>query len=538
MTRSHVLLSALAAALLLASPAAAYKRLTNSQSGQPLYFHSNPMQFNTDSSSAPPGVSASAFQAAVKASYQSWASVSCSYFKVQDNGLTSNKNGNKSDGINTNTVPSYWNQSPNALGVTMTYMYGAKISDADTVYNPNRQWSTSGAWNKIDVQAVATHEIGHQLGLDHSQTSTATMYYAVGAGNLGPRSLHSDDIAGLCAIYPSGSQPPPECTKDQDCAAGEKCQNQKCVGGSSGTKGYGSPCSSNQACKSGICLKDSQGKTFCSDFCASKSCPNNDKCVDIKDTQGKNWKVCYPGSSAWGTIGLGKPCTASVECKDKYCAPVSGKGYLCAKACDYNKSNSCPSGYICTKYQTSSGSLLGLCVPGTTTPPPTKKKLNEPCTKHADCKSNVCLNTGKGVVCTLYCPVGNNSACPSGYICVKHTSGKGVCFKGTTPPPPIKKGSLGDPCAGASECKSNLCVNQTYCTKLCDPNNPEAACGLKYGCINAGGGKHVCYGATGSSNNMSESGGCEVGPQGGQGANGLLLLLLALPVFIMLRRRD
>lgn len=177
-------------------------------------------------------------------------------------------------------------------------------------------------------------EIGHQLGFNHSSTQTATMYYAIGAGNTGPASLHSDDIAGLCTLYPSGGQPPPECTKDTDCAQGEKCTNKKCVTGSTGSQGYGSPCSSNNACKSGICLKDSNGKTFCSENCASKTCPNGDKCVDIKDSSGKTWKFCYPGSSSWGKTALGKSCNSSVECADKYCAPVSGKGYLCARKCD------------------------------------------------------------------------------------------------------------------------------------------------------------------------------------------------------------
>jgi len=531
-------LLALIAVLSLATSAGAYKRLKNQSSGQSLYWHSIPMQFNIDSTSAPPGVSSSAFQSSIRASYTAWSSVSCSYYKSQDMGLTSNKSGNKSDKINTNTVPSYWSQSPNALGVTMTYMYGPKITDADTVYNPNRQWSTTGAYNKIDVQAVATHEIGHQLGLDHSQYQSATMYYAVGAGNLGPRSLHSDDISGLCAIYPSGGQPPPECTKDTDCAPGEKCTNQKCVAGSSGTQGYGSPCTNNKACKSGICLKDSYGKTFCSDFCASKSCPNGDKCVDIKDTSGKTWKVCYPGSSAWGKTKLGKSCTASQECEDKYCAPVSGKGYLCARKCDTAKNN-CPSGYKCTSYQTSGGTVLGLCVPGSTTPT-NKKKMGETCTKHADCESNVCLNTGKGPICTKYCPVGQTGACPSGYVCAKTTSGQGVCVKGTTPPPPLPKGSLGDPCTNKSECKSGLCVNGQMCTKLCTPNDPAKACGVKYGCVNAGGGKHVCYGkpSGGDPNYIpaSEVTGCEVAPAS-SGREHLLLLLLALPVIIMLRRR-
>ena len=528
-------LAAVGALLLLAPHAGAYVRMQNQ--GQNLYWHSMPMQFNIDNSSALPGVSAAAFQAAIRASYQTWSNVSCSYFKTQDLGLVSNKNGNKSDGKNTNTVPSSWNQSPNALGVTMTYMYGAKISDADTVYNPGRTWSTTGSYSAIDVQAVATHEIGHQLGLDHPPVPAATMYYAIGAGNLGPRSLHSDDIAGLCAIYPSGSQPPPECTKDTDCAQGEKCQSNKCVTGSTGSLGYGSPCSSNQSCKSTLCLQDSYGKTFCSEFCDTTACPNGDQCVTVS-VSGKTYKVCSPGSSSWGKTKLGQACTSSVECEDKYCAPVSGKGYLCARKCD--TATPCPTGYTCTNYKDSQGATIGLCVPSTT-PPPSKKKMGEACTKHADCDTNVCLNTGNGPICTRYCPVTGTNTCPSGWSCAKTTTGQGICVKGTTPPPPIQKGDFGDPCTSSDECKSNLCVNGEMCTKLCDPNNPSSACGAKYGCLNAGGVKFVCYGDPPGGGNtdyvpVSEESGCELAPAG-RGPEHLLLLLLLLPVMIMLRRR-
>lgn len=229
------------------------------------------------------------------------------------------------------------------------------------------------------------------------------------------------------------------------------------------------------------------------------------------------------------------PCTSSVECKDKYCAPVSGKGYLCASACDYNNPNSCPTGYICTKYSTSSGGTLGLCIPGTTTPP-VKKKLGEGCSKNADCNSNICLNTGSGFVCTVYCQMNTTGSCPSGYICVKHSSGKGVCHKGSTPPPPPEKGVLGDPCTTGDDCKSTLCVNQTHCTRYCDPNNPQAKCGNKYGCASAGGGKFICYGPPSTNNPVVDEGGCAVAGEG-DGARGLMLLLLALPVLIMLRRR-
>ena len=55
---------------------------------------------------------------------------------------------------------------------------------------------------KVDLPNVATHEIGHFFGLAHSDVEGATMACDAPAGETEKRSLHPDDRAGLCAIYP------------------------------------------------------------------------------------------------------------------------------------------------------------------------------------------------------------------------------------------------------------------------------------------------------------------------------------------------
>ena len=45
---------------------------------------------------------------------------------------------------------------------------------------------------------VGTHEIGHALGLGHSNVNGAIMWPYASLGNPG---LHSDDIAGINALY-------------------------------------------------------------------------------------------------------------------------------------------------------------------------------------------------------------------------------------------------------------------------------------------------------------------------------------------------
>jgi MYXO-CTERM domain-containing protein len=61
-------------------------------------------------------------------------------------------------------------------------------------------WSTdpSGApWDEFDVMGVAIHEAGHCLGLGHSGTDEAIMYYAY----QGLRELQDDDVDGVSSLY-------------------------------------------------------------------------------------------------------------------------------------------------------------------------------------------------------------------------------------------------------------------------------------------------------------------------------------------------
>jgi hypothetical protein len=82
-----------------------------------------------------------------------------------------------------------------------------EILDADVQLNSAVfDLAVSPDAGQTDVVAVLTHEIGHVLGLGHSDVADATMRpEAKGFGTAELRSLASDDVDGICALYPPGS---------------------------------------------------------------------------------------------------------------------------------------------------------------------------------------------------------------------------------------------------------------------------------------------------------------------------------------------
>lgn len=91
-----------------------------------------------------------------------------------------------------------------ALAVTVASFYiDGSIVDADIVFNPTVKFSTTLAADTYDLQSVATHEMGHALGANHSGILSATMFYGLQAQSNSPSILSSDDAAFLTSAYPA-----------------------------------------------------------------------------------------------------------------------------------------------------------------------------------------------------------------------------------------------------------------------------------------------------------------------------------------------
>ncbi len=66
----------------------------------------------------------------------------------------------------------------------------------------NNGWEVCPFWNECNVAEVVTHELGHAIGIGHSENSRATMFaYAHFDGRCA--SLRADDVAAVSFIYPA-----------------------------------------------------------------------------------------------------------------------------------------------------------------------------------------------------------------------------------------------------------------------------------------------------------------------------------------------
>ncbi len=79
------------------------------------------------------------------------------------------------------------------------------IVETDITYNNNVTWTTNG--NNYDTESVAAHEVGHALGIHHTNltggtTPTMNAFYF----GTGGRSLASDDVR-LCSAPRAGTRP-------------------------------------------------------------------------------------------------------------------------------------------------------------------------------------------------------------------------------------------------------------------------------------------------------------------------------------------
>jgi hypothetical protein len=105
--------------------------------------------------------------------------------------------GFSTDGVNTIVFARGNGCTGNCLAITaLVLQAGQVIVETDVSFNSRYAWNTSGA--DVDFEGVAAHEVGHSLGIHHTEITgqpRPTMYAAY--FGTAERSLEADDVNAI-----------------------------------------------------------------------------------------------------------------------------------------------------------------------------------------------------------------------------------------------------------------------------------------------------------------------------------------------------
>ncbi len=155
----------------------------------------------------------------IRSSFQAWSGVNTALVSFQEDGSI-NSTDPGMDRINhISVVPADYTSG--ALALTLVYSFSStgfdqfgrkvefpgQIVEADIIFNPAALFSLDEVTpsDRYDLQSVATHEIGHLLGLDHTALSSSVMFPTLARKVNYGKVLSAEDRIAVSKLYPTGT---------------------------------------------------------------------------------------------------------------------------------------------------------------------------------------------------------------------------------------------------------------------------------------------------------------------------------------------